>query len=209
MAPIMKRLKTLVFTCILISSPLFAATQTAADQLAQLLNRFMTMKANFSEETLDNHGRDVADSNGTVMIARPGKFRWETHNPTHQVVMTNGKTLWIYDVDLKQATEQPVSQSAMSPARLLSGDAKNTLTQFDITIDVKPSMTTFHLTPIKNDMPFRDVVMRFVQQQLRVIQVQTNLSQMNVFTFSNMQRNVSLPDSLFNFVPPKGVEVLQ
>ena len=205
----MKRLKTLIFACVLISSPIFATTQTAADQLAQLLDRFMTMQANFTEQTLDTQGRDVARSNGTVMIARPGKFRWETESPTHQIVMTNGKILWIYDVDLKQATEQPISQSVMSPARLLSGDAKNTLTQFNITIDAQPSMTTFHLIPIKNDMPFRDVVMRFVQQQLRVIQVQTNLSQMNVFMFSNMKGNVSLPNALFNFVPPKDVEVLQ
>ena len=44
-------------------------------------------------------------------MLRPGRFRWETSDPYQQTVIANGDTLWIYDVDLKQASSTIFSQT--------------------------------------------------------------------------------------------------
>src|SRR3990167_7309636 len=91
------------------SRSLFAATP--ASQLSQYLNHFTTFQADFNQNTVSQSHRAMQSSNGKMMLMRPGRFRWDTQNPSHQIVVTNGKTLWIYDIDLKQVTKQSLSQS--------------------------------------------------------------------------------------------------
>src|SRR3990167_8322483 len=87
-----------------------AQSDTAATQLSQLLQGFRTYQAYFNQTTYDHHNKILQQATGRIWIQRPGGFRWETEAPTQQVVMTDGRTLWIYDVDLAQATQQSLNQ---------------------------------------------------------------------------------------------------
>ncbi|MFK3617120.1 outer membrane lipoprotein chaperone LolA, partial [Coxiella burnetii] len=103
-------------------SGIVSAQSDATTQLSQLLSNFRTYQAKFNQITFDGQDRVIQQSHGRVMIMRPGRFRWETDSPTKQIIITNGKTLWVYDVDLSQATQQPLAQKTnINPASLLSG----------------------------------------------------------------------------------------
>src|SRR3990167_4745124 len=142
----------LFFFIIFISDTIFAATQLSAiAKLSGLLNQFTTFQAQFKQKTTDVENNVLQESEGRMMLVRPGRFRFETHNPTHQIVITDGKTLWVYDVDLKQATKQTIQHSAINPAKLLSGDTNTLLKQFTVHMILHRDVLVFQLIPKKHD----------------------------------------------------------
>ena len=187
-------------------------SETAAVQLAQLLNQFTTFQAEFTQQSFDKNNQSQQASTGTVQMMRPGRFLWKTTSPSHQWVITNGKTLWIYDQDLQQVTLQPVDRSPMSPAKLLSGHADQLLKQFHVSRRIlKNNVIIFQLIPHKTSTneAFQSISMVFAGNQIRRIEMQTNLAQTSVFSFSRVLMNKPLSLSLFNFKVPSGVEVLK
>src|SRR3970282_1683949 len=43
-----------------------------------------------------------------IAYLRPGKMRWNYEPPNEQLVVTDGKTVWLYDPLLENVTVQPV-----------------------------------------------------------------------------------------------------
>ena len=207
----MKYFKSIfLFLFILFSAPTFAAQQqTAALELTQLLNGFSTFQAQFTQTTSDVTHQVLQQSSGTMMLMRPGRFRWETQNPTHQIVITDGKTLWIYDADLKQATKQSIQNSPINPAKLLSGDVSTLMKQFDVHMIPHQSVSVFQLIPKKPSPQFRSVAISFQHHELHSMQIQNTMEQTNTFVFSHVVVNKSLSADLFKFSAPHGVDVMQ
>lgn len=194
----------------LVATPIFSAhSQNAAITLAQLLNRFQTFQAQFTQTTMDAHRQVLQQSSGIVMLMRPNRFRWETKNPTHQIVIADGKTLWIYDVDLKQATQQDIQNSPMNPAKLLCGDVTTLLKQFTVHMVPHQNLLVFQLIPKKPMQDLRFVTIAFYKEQLQNMHIQTAMEQTNIFKFFNVVTNGPLSAHYFKFTPPEGVEVLR
>jgi len=62
------------------------------------------------------------ESRGTLLLQRPGKFRWDYMQPYKQQIVGDGQRLWIYDVDLEQVIVKPMDAAlGDTPALLLSG----------------------------------------------------------------------------------------
>lgn len=63
---------------------------------------------------------------GRVILAKPGKMRWTYLSPDRSVVVSNGKWLWIYDVEGQSITRFEVTKGFLSGAALqfLLGDGK-------------------------------------------------------------------------------------
>ncbi|HLB58184.1 MAG TPA: outer membrane lipoprotein chaperone LolA [Gammaproteobacteria bacterium] len=183
---------------------------TPAAHLFELLNHFQTLDAQFEQTTQDEKSHEiVAKSEGRMMIARPGKFYWETQKPTHQIVIANGNTLWIYDVDLQQAVKQSLQAGPVNPALLLSSSDAALLKQFQVTEKIKGITQTFTLTPKKNNPAFHAVALVFKQKVLNQVVIYNTLLQINQFVFTKVKRNTPLSSKQFEFVPPKGVEVVK
>ena len=143
------------------------------------------------------------------MIKRPGMFRWVSNQPTKQILIASGDALWIYDVDLQQATKQRLSsRTRIDPAMLLSGSVKNLESAFIVTMKTKKQQTTFTLKPKDSNYGFGKVEMIFDSKKLTAMTVLNNLSQTTEFKFSNIKLDKPLLDSLFNFKAPKGVDVI-
>lgn len=204
-----KNLLFLLFIFLFSAANFAAEKSTQALQLAHLLDSMHSLEANFSEVTIDSNQVLLQKSEGEVMLKRPGKFRWETKNPTHQIVLTNGNTLWVYDVDLAQVTRQSLNNLPTNPAQFLSGDVDTLLKKFSVRIIPHKQILVFQLIPKQKNKQFTSVVFSFQHDELHSMQIETTLNQVSTFTFSNIKMNPSLPDSLFNFKAPKGVDVLR
>lgn len=207
----MKHFKFTIFIMTLLFSSFacFAQQKTAALELTQLLNGFSTFQAQFTQTTTNTSRQVLQKSSGTMMLMRPGHFRWETKDPTHQLVITDGKTLWVYDVDLKQATKQSVQNSPINPAKLLSGDVAVLMKDFDVHMIPHQNALVFQLIPKKATQQFRSVAIAFRNRQLHSMQIQNTMEETNTFVFSNVMINKSLSPNLFKFTAPHGVDVMQ
>ncbi len=205
----LKKAFLIVFT-LLFSATASAAQQDALTQLSQRLAAFDTYQAKFSQKTTDDHEHVLQKSTGLVMIKRPGKFRWVILQPSKQTLVTNGQWFWFYDVDLAQATRQKLSdKTAIDPARILSGSAKELASNFNVRgLFVGKDSTSFLLTPKKADYGFKKLILTFQDKSLIGLIVENTLSQLTVFKFSDIILNKPLSDALFNFQPPADVDVV-
>lgn len=205
----MKRLAYFILIFCFFCTTLFADTQPVSAQLVALLNQFITLKANFTQTTVDLNQQILQNSNGTVILKRPGHFRWETMKPTHQIVITNDNTVWIYDVDLKQATKQSLQNLPINPATLLSGHIDTLLKQFTVHLIPHHNIMVFQLMPKTPNNAFRSVALVFANSKLKSMHIENNMGQTTVFDFSNVIFNSVLSADLFHFSAPQGVDVLQ
>ena len=52
----------------------------------------------------------VRNSSGSFEFVRPNRFRFVFKKPLEQTIVADGQTLWLYDVDLAQATARKQAQ---------------------------------------------------------------------------------------------------
>jgi outer membrane lipoprotein carrier protein len=193
----------LLLSCFTLS----AFAQSATMQLTTLLQNLHTMQANFAQVINDNNGNIVQQSSGRMALQRPGLFRWDTSQPNQQLIIADGKNIWIYDKDLAQITKQRQNTSANAPGLLLSDSVDQLAKRFRIeAMNNNPS--AFKLIPVQRDL-FQSVVLAFSPNgQLQQMILHDNLGQITQIDFTNVTVNNSLSANLFHFQPPPGVDVV-
>ena len=58
------------------------------------------METEFSQVTMDQNGEVLQSLSGTLSVQRPGKMRWQTNPPYEQLVVSDGESVWVYDMDV-------------------------------------------------------------------------------------------------------------
>lgn len=203
------------------SSASAASEADATAALTRALAKLTSLQANFTQTTqttapkaAPRAGQQLRASHlnqnfsGVMQVKRPGNFRWETTSPMKQLIVTNGKTVWIYDPDLEQATRQQMDeQVGNTPALLLSGQTDSIMKSFKVT---QPNRTqpNFVLYPRNKDGVFESMSIRFAGDVPSQMVLKDSLGQQTTVTFSNAKLNATLNTDLFAFVPPKGTDVI-
>ncbi len=191
------------------SASVAKASLSASAELAQLLNQSNTLRADFKQSLYDAQHSVIQESTGSVELLRPGHFKWQIKTPNPQLLITNGKTLWIYDEDLQQVSQQSLSRAGqLSPAELLSGSVVALEKQFVIIRENNPTLSSFLLKPKTQDSPFQWVRLQFKRNTLFAMQFRNELGELSDFQFSKLQTGLSLKASSFDFKAPKGVDIL-
>ncbi len=188
-----------------------AADDQAAADLRQLLDAMNTLQGNFVQTTYDKKGVEQEKSSGDFMLMRPGKFYWKTIEPMPQLLVSNNKTIWLYDPDLETVTERAFTDELReAPAMLLSADIEKLRKNFTITRrDSDKTVEKFTLTPKATEGLFQQLTLVFSAKQLAEFVIQDSLGQVTRCALSNVQRNTSLPEEKFYFIPPEGVELIK
>jgi outer membrane lipoprotein carrier protein len=195
-------------TAAVVVFPLFAEA-AAIEQLKEFLQSTRTLKADFAQAVVARGGRKPQESSGTVAILRPGKLRWEIRKPYPQLIVGDGEKIWIHDQELKQVTVRKAGLAISgSPAALLAG--KNELERDFVLGEAgnADGMAWVEAVPRQNDSGFERVRLGFAGGDLKAMELHDSFGQTTHIRFTNLQRNVALPDSTFRFVPPPGVDVV-
>jgi outer membrane lipoprotein carrier protein len=192
------------------------ATLTAGHALADARARLEAfvegtkgLKAQFTQIVFDRTGRKTQEATGNLYFSRPGKFRWVYQKPYAQLIVGDGKKLWIHDEDLDQVTVRKLDRAlGDSPAALLAGD--NDIEKlFNLKeAAAKDGLEWLEAIPKSKEGSFEKVRMGFKGEDLQVMELKDNFGQTTVLRFSNLERNPVLGASLFRFTPPKGADIL-
>lgn len=191
---------------------IFAASR-ATDTLANKLHHFKTLAAEFEQVVEDQNGKEIQRSQGRVSIQKPGLFRWEIKKPFQQLLIAKDGALWVYDKALDQATHNPVDAAiGKTPALLLTDNSNDLLKDFNIKRE-SPSanLDWFAITPKSSpahESAFERVLLGFDGNSLKKMIIADNLGQHSYIIFRNVRLNTSLPEDLFLFTPPPGVDVI-
>ena len=208
-----------VFSVIVFSlgfmSPACRADDAALQRLTVLLDPVKSLQANFVQTVTDADKKVLQTSQGTIAVKRGNRLRWETTSPFSYLIVTDGAVMWRFDKDLDQATRQKFSgQLADTPALILSGESQRIKNNYEVTREPGKDGEYFRLQPKQKGALFRALILAFTNtgkeanNGISQLVLQDNLDQRTEIRFSSLVINPSLPDTLFHFDPPKGVDVV-
>jgi outer membrane lipoprotein carrier protein len=207
---LMKRL-TLVavaLLCMLVGTAQ-AATGAARARLDAFATDLHSLTGHFSQNLTNANGQAGQTSTGTLALEAPRQFRWDTTAPYKQTIVADGSRVWMYDPELEQVTVRVQSTEEMhSPLTVLT-DVKQLDHNFKATEQGEhDGLVWLRLTSTGKDPQFDHVDLGFDAQGLARMSFRDQLGSTTDIRFSNWQRNVSLPSGSFDFVPPKGTDVI-
>jgi outer membrane lipoprotein carrier protein len=206
----MKRISStsLVFWLLFLISP--AAPAQVTEDLNHFFNEVQTYTAKFQQVVLDEGFNPIEESSGTVMIKRPGRFRWDYEPPSAHRIISDGEKVWTYDVELEQVTVRSLKEAVgKTPAGLLAGGA-DLDEEFDVTDlgEVNGPLYWVRMVPKSEDVGFEDIRIGFEAGRLRVMELVDGLGQITRITMTDGEENRPIDDSRFQFTPPEGVDVM-
>lgn len=153
-----------------------------------------------------------ATSRGRVALAKPGKMRWTYEEPEPSLVVSDGKTVWIYDPAFGEVQKLPAAEGFLTgaAAQFLLGagdmrrDFKISAVSCDETaaeLELLPRQpATYEKLFLQVDPKTGDV------RQTRIVDLLGNVV---VVEFSNQKFNLKPPDSEFQFQVPEGAKVIE
>ena len=193
----------------LASSPGSAADPSVV-RVEQFLGALKTLSADFVQVVRGRDGQISSRATGTLSLSRPDRFRWDYRTPYVQVIVGDGRKLWLYDSDLAQVTVRPLESGLGStPAMLLSGAGKVGEAFAAAGVETKGDWTWCRLTPQQDGSDFEQVSLAFTRGgELAAMELRDKLGQATVIEFGAVKRNVPLDDKLFRFEPPPGADVI-
>ncbi|HET9471239.1 MAG TPA: outer membrane lipoprotein chaperone LolA [Usitatibacter sp.] len=168
-----------------------------------------TATARFEQQAYDRAGKVVDRSSGSFSFARPGHFRWAYEKPHQQLLVADGKRLWIYDPDLKQVTVKRIDAAISStPAALLAG--KDDITKLFTLRDAGTAdgLAWVEALPKAKDTGFERVRLGLKGRMLAAMELYDQLGGHTLLRFDDLKANPALPPGTFRFTPPQGADVI-
>ena len=193
-----------------LSFTVLAAHATATQDLQRFFNKVHRYSARFDQVTLDEAMNPIQESSGNLLIQRPGKFRWNYTVPYEQHIVGDGKQVWVYDVELKQAAVRRMEGAlGATPAILLSGRGA-----LEGVFDIKDlgrqgELDWVQLIPKKNDGGFEKIRIGFEKGKIRTLEMIDGFGQTTRVTLRDARENLQINPDKFSFKPPAGVDVIR
>ena len=186
-----------------------AAPLAASAQLHQLLASMNSYSAQFVQHTRDTGGQTLQRASGVFEFAKPQSMRWSTLQPMTQQIITDGRSLWIYDADLEQVIVDDFNtQMSATPAMIFS----ESVASIDATYHVErrapdAAVVDFILTPRDDAGLLSSIELTFIDSALSSVSI-TSAEEINQFDFSHVQLNAVIALAAFSFEVPADVEVI-
>jgi len=186
-----------------------ADAQSARAQLERFSDQLDTLHAQFEQQVIGTDGVTGDSSSGEVWLRRPGLFRWEYGGDFPEVVVADGKNIWIYDEVLEQVTVKDQSQVAMdSPLSLLTD-----LGQLDEQFEVREAGQSeqWQLLELRSrsmESDFERILLGLNDDSLQLMVMEDAFGLRTEINFVEVERNPELDPALFTFVPPDSADVI-
>lgn len=219
----MKRFLSLTFALLglALGLPASAAAPLGPTERAELLGRlqaqhaqYTSFQANFSEQRSTRLLKKPLTSTGKIAFQLPNKFRREITGANPSVTVCNGKDLWLYYPNFKEAEAYSVSKRPMFEAALSALTAGLNFSHVEefYNLEVSPEEGGGYqilLTPKRGDLK------RIVAQLVVVLGKDLDLRRTEltlpkgdvVATAYTASHRDPLPASTFEFIPPEGANV--
>ncbi|WP_238912838.1 outer membrane lipoprotein chaperone LolA [Achromobacter insolitus] len=206
----MKTLRRLAAVAALSLAPAMVFAASAQEQLRAFVATVTSATGSFSQYTVNNQGRTQPAQTGVFSFQRPGKFKWAVQKPYEQLVVSDGRQVFQFDPDLAQVTERKVDAAiGTSPAAILFGSGS--LEQsFDVSaLPSKDGIDWLRAKPRTADAGFSRVDIGMKDNLPVRVELLDSFGQTTRVDLSGIAANSQLPAKEFQFVAPKGVDVVK
>jgi len=203
----MLKLKTIIIYFIFIS-PIVCAN-SPYEKFSELMDKTKTMTADFTLKVLDNTDNITQQSNGKMILKRPGKLIWNTHAPHSQSIIYNGKKVWVYDEDLDQVTiRKDLSLIKKTPVYILAMSPNDIESNYGLTIEKENALVNYVFYSLDAESEFEKLILSFKHGKLYKTVVFDKLQNCIKIEFNNIIINSKIKDKAFTFKIPDDVDVI-
>ena len=193
-----------------------AAGAAGGNALDTFMKGTKDLQASFTQTVYNKRGEET--SKGQMWVAKPGKFYWDYQSPNPQKIISNGKKVYHYDIDLEQISVRSRSELVGDVAVELLNGEDNVSRNYKVERTVKnlaPARlqkwvgngVTYRLKPKTRQEEYDALWVILDGNSISAVMIDGGSSQ-TILNFTNMKRNVGIPASQFEFTPPKGVDVV-
>lgn len=179
-----------------------------ADDSAALKKKLASIRqfsAHFEQTVTDAQGKPLQNGSGEMVLQRPDHFRWEAKKPDDNLILSDGKAVWLYDPFVEQVTVMSLSKAVVNTPFLLISSTDDKIWK-NYLIDQDGS--AFTITSKQKDQRIESLRMVFDNQNhITRMEVNEAQGQRSEFTLSAFNANPTLKADTFNFKTPEGVTV--
>jgi outer membrane lipoprotein carrier protein len=183
----------------------------ARDELNRFSQGLKGLNGQFSQQVFDSKGKVKETTSGRVALSAPRQFRWEYIKPHEQLIIADGKNVWVYEKDLEQATKRPQGAEEQNSPLTALINPKLLDQQYDVSEEAaaRDGLQWLSLSPKREtETSFQYAALGFNAQGLARMEVVDAVGQRTVINFSGWKRNPGFAAGTFSFAPPKGTDVI-
>ncbi len=195
------------------AAPLTA--EQIADRVQGFYDKTRTFKATFKQVYTAKAYDKKKEGVGVVILEKPGKMSWRYTNNGNRIV-SDGKVIRVYEKENQQMYEQPLDKSPYPAALAFLVGTGSLKASFKLT-KLDPKSVNFEggyvlagepreSTPAYQKMLLFVDIQTFQVRRVLLLDAQGNK---NRFDFTGTEVNLKPPVGEFNFVPPKGTQVVR
>ncbi len=213
-----RRPERLLFMTRLVLLTALSVCVCMADQLSDRVARKVQDRYNAAQtlsiqfvENYEVQGRRRPPESGTLTLRKQGKMRWDYAQPAGKLLVSDGKTVYLYTAGDNRVEKIPIrdTEDMRAPLAFLLGhlDLKKEFKD----LQAHPGGDGIWLDGVaKSDrVPYEKVEMLVEKDgSVRQLKVFGRDGSSMAFAFSNETLNPRVDDKLFHFVPPPGAEVV-
>ena len=191
--------------------------EVVVDKIQDKYEEITDFHAKFTQEAAVKALDKVQKSEGEVWFKKPGKMRWNYYTPEKDEIVSDGRTLWFYDVAEKQVIESPLAQvsDTQNTTSLLSG-LGNIKEVFNASFADATELTSngnymIELKPKTEEEQYNKAIVAFDQNTMVVksIYLYDPFGNLTTISLKDIKIDNGVQDSLFSFTVPSGVEVVR
>ncbi len=185
------------------------ATEEPNNPLQRFLENFKSLEASFVQSLINEKGEELERTEGILYLQQPGKFHWIYTTPYTQKIISDGDALWIFDEDLEQLTIREMGEAInQTPAGVILGNSNITEHFIQVDLGKIEGFDWIELTPRDIEAQYDNIRFGFDDNKLGMMIIADSLGQITRIDFSDVKTNLELDSTLFSFVIPDDVDVI-
>lgn len=176
-------------------------------------NQAKDLKGKFKQVYTDSLYNRQRTSYGYLYVRKPGMMRWNYVKPERKSFIADGKVLWVWEPEDKQAFRNPLNTDTLSTGLTFLLGKGDLAKEFSIAYTEEklggPGDLVLKLTPKKPTVQYKHLVIAVSQGDYSVGEsMVVSKHSRNHFIFTKLQINTKLSDRRFRFRPPADARVI-
>ncbi len=206
----------MLITCLLIQAePSFANDKELLEKLSAKYKSMQNFTADFKQKLYHNESQHTQERSGIFYFQKELYIRWETTKPDQEILIVNPNAVWNYipDEEIAYKYSADVAKEGQNILSILTGKtALDNDFEVEIAANKKIEGKNFHVLKLYPLEPSLDLVEAEIWIEPSSMLITKAIifdfyANKNEVIFENYKVDSSLDIKLFDFTPPKDIDV--